>query len=591
MGDRESFINDIRRLVARYSSTSVGERFVLSLNPDYSRAVKDFKLIGEVLREHEMGRSLSLPVFPDMDEVFDYFNKFGVLTGEKLYSIAEFIERSVRLREGMHSINLASYINITKELLGFSERIKANISKDGSIKTVKNPILRDLYEKRNKIRDELLNLYAEIINKYWDKLRERQPVMKNGRLTLPVISNYKIDGVVHGYSYTTETVFVEPYEVIPLQNQLIQIDDRIREEEKRILGKLLNDFLRLKDNLINLHKSLGFIDSIYARAKFYLEYKCCFPEFSKDGRFELRECREPILYSRLKEKTVPISLNMDKFALLITGPNAGGKTVSLRTVAYCVLMASMGIPVPAKKAVIPFGSDVFPLGFTPLGSVEEGVSHFVGELKRINGILKGVKEYDIVIFDEIFSSTDPDEASALAYAIGKYLSDKRVYIFMSTHFSSLKILAQHSEFFNISTLENYRLVIGKLGESRGIYTAKVVGLPEEIIKYAEDVFVQIPSYIQKLRERYEDKVKKLEREKREIEDLKRKLIVALASAKEGKQPEEAEKILRTGETLEVGKEYFIKNLGVKGTLIEIKGNKAKVKVRNIVIEIDKDSLV
>ncbi len=591
MGDRERFINDIRKLVAKYSSTSVGERFILSLNPDYTRAVKDFKLISEVLREYEMGHSLSLPVFPNMDEVFEYFNKFGVLTGEKLYTIAEFIEKLVRLREGIHSINLASYINITNELLGFSERIKANISKDGSIKTVKNPLLRDLYEKRNKVRDELLNLYAGIIDKYWDKLRERQPVMKNGRLTLPVISNYKIEGVIHGYSYTTETVFVEPYEVIPLQNHLIQIDDRIREEEKRILGRLINDFLRLKDNLANLHKSLGFIDSIYARAKFYLEFKCCFPEFSKDGKFELVECREPILFNRLKEKTVPISIKTDKFALLITGPNAGGKTVSLRTVAYSILMASMGIPIPAKKAVIPFGSDVFPLGFTPLGSVEEGISHFVGELKGIKGILEEVKGYDFVIFDEIFSSTDPDEASALAYAIAKYLSDKRVYVFMSTHFSSLKILAQHSEFFNISTLENYRLVIGKLGESSGIYTAKVVGLPEEVIKHAEDVFMQIPSYIQKLREEYESKVKRLEKEKREIEGLKRKLIVVLASAKEGKQPEEAEKILTTGETLELGKEYFIKNLGVKGTLLEIKGNKAKVKVRNMVIEVDKNNLV
>jgi DNA mismatch repair protein MutS2 len=591
MGDRERFVKEIKGLLVKYASTSSGEKAILSLRTDYERAIRDFKLISEVLREYSEGRSLSLPNIPSMDEIFDYFGKFGVLTGENLYTIAEFIEKTSRFRESLHSANLASYLPITRELLSFSKQIKDNISRDGQIRTVKNPLLKELYEKRNEVREQLLKAYSEIILKNREKLREGQPVIKNGRLTLPVISNFSFDGVIHGYSYTTETIFVEPYEVVPIQNRLIQLDDRIREEERRILGNLVGNFIRLKEGIIKLHEGIGLIDGVYARAKFYLDFDCTIPEFSKDGRFEILEGREPLLYSKIRQKTVPISIKLDKFALLITGPNAGGKTITLRTIAFAVLMAGMGIPVPAKKAVIPYGAEVFPMGFSQEGAPEEGISHFVGELKGIKGILERVKQYDFVIFDEIFSSTDPDEASALAYSICKYLSERSVYSLISTHFPSLKILALNSDFFNVATLENFRVVMGKVGESRGIQTARAVGLTEDIVSYAEEIYRNIPSYLVSLRERYEEGLKKIERERAEIEEMRRKLLSAISRVRKGERVEELEGFLKEERELEVGKEYFVKSLGVKGTLLEIKGNRAKVKIRNIVVDVDKGDLI
>lgn len=591
MRDRERLFEEVRRLLVKYASTSSGERTILSLRPDYDRALREFKLIGEVLREHSEGKSLSLPSFPAMDEVFDYFNKFGVLTGENLYGVAEFIDKVSRFRENLHSANLASYIPISRDLLYFSKQVKENISKDGQIKTVKNPLLKELYEYRNEVREQLLKIYSEIILKNREKLREGQPVIKNGRLTLPVISNFNIDGVIHGYSYTTETIFVEPYEVIPIQNRLIQLDDRIREEERRIIGNLIGNFIKLKDSLFKLYTTLGVIDSIYARAKFYLDFDCTIPEFSREGKFELVEGREPILFSKIKHKAVPISVKMDKFALLITGPNAGGKTITLRTVAFAVLMASMGIPVPAKKAVIPYGAEVFPMGFSQEGIPEEGISHFVGELKGIKEILERAKSYDIVIFDEIFSSTDPDEASALAYAICKHLSDRAVYSAISTHFPTLKILALNSDTFKVATLENFKLIMDRIGESRGIQTARAVGLREDIVTLAEEIYKNIPSYLASLKERYEEGLRRLEREKEEIEEIKRKLLLAISQAKKGEKVENLDELLKGEKELEIGKEYFVKSLGVKGVLLEVKGNRAKIKIRNITVEVDKKELI
>lgn len=591
MRDRENLINELKNLLLRYVSTSTGERWIESLKPDYSRALRDFKLLKNILMEHELGHSLSFPMFPDIGEVFAYFDKFGVLTGEKLVVLADFINKALKFRERIHSADVSSYLNIGKELISFAEDINKYIDRDGKIKAFINPTLKELYDRRNKLRENLLNAYAKIINIHWDKLRERQPVIKNGRLTLPVISNYQIEGVIHGYSHTTETIFVEPYDIVPLQNQVIQLDDRIREEENRIIGRLITRFLDLKDNLKKLYDNLGFVDSLYARAKFYLDFKCCIPEFSKNGEIVLKNCKEPILCSRLRDKVVPLNFQAKKMALLITGPNAGGKTIALRTIAFAVIMASMGIPIIAEKAIIPYGSNVFPLGFSSMGDVSKDLSHFAAEIIEMKKILEQVKPFDIVIFDEIFSSTDPDESSALSFATAKYLSDRKVYVFISTHFSTLKILASESDFFEVASLEDYSLVVGKVGESKGLKTAEALGLPEEIIKLAKETFEKIPASILKIKEQYERKLKEIEMENRRLKELKRELITTISYAKRGKIEKVPEDLIKEESKISVGKEYFIKSLGIKGEVVEVKGNIVRVKIRNLIVEVDKKDIL
>ncbi len=591
MRDRENLIDELRNLLLRYVSTSTGERWIKSLKPDYSKALRDFKLLKNIIMEHELGHSLSLPMFPDIGEVFVYFDKFGVLTGEKLIVLADFINKALKLREGIHSANVSSYLNIGRELVSFAEDINRYIDRDGKVKVFINPSLKELYNRRNKLRQNLLNAYARIINIHWDKLRERQPVIKNGRLTLPVISNYQIDGVIHGYSHTTETIFVEPYDIVPLQNQVIQLDDRIREEENRIIGGLIKRFLDLKDSLKRLYDSLGFIDSLYARAKFHLDFKCCIPEFSRNGEIVLKNCREPILCSRLRDKVVPLNFHAKKKALLITGPNAGGKTITLRTIAFAIIMASMGVPVIAEKAIIPYGSRVFPLGFSSMGDISKDLSHFAAEIVEMKKILKEVKPFDVVIFDEIFSSTDPDESSALSFATAKYLSDRKVYVFISTHFSTLKLLASEADFFEVASLEDYSLIVGKIGESKGLKTAETLGLPEEIIKSAKDIFEKIPASILKIKEKYERKIKEIERESQKLKELKRDLITTISYAKRGKVERVPERLVRKDEgEISVGKEYFIKSLGIKGKVVEVKGNIVRVKIRNLIVEVDRKDL-
>ncbi len=592
MRDRELLIKEIKKIVSGYASTSVGERKVVSIKSDYTVAERDFRLIMDVLREYEYGHSLTFPVFPPMDEVFGYFEKFGVLSAEKLYMLSDFVDKVIRLRESIHSTNLAYYLNIPPEIVKFSNEIKRSISRDGTIKASKRPLLKELYEKRNKLRQELLNRFAAIINEHSDKLREGQPVIKNGRLTLPVISNYSVEGVVHGYSYTTETVFVEPYEVIPLQNQVIKIDDRIRDEERKILGNLINTFISNAGKIKDIYENLGFVDSIYSRARFYLDFKCCIPEFSRGKGLEILEGRELLLYSKIKEKTVPLSVKPKSRVFLITGPNAGGKTVALRNIAGVILMASMGIPVPAKKAVIPYGSRVFMSGFyDEVGGSE--FSHFTRELMNVKEFLDRAKSGDVVILDEVFSSTDPDEASSLAYAVSEYLYNKGVYVFISTHFPALKILISSNDNFEVATLENYKLAPGRTGESGGIQMAEVVGIPENVIETARNIYSTLPSYMAKLKDEYSRKIRKIERELEDIRRLKVELQNAIHSAKRGEIKKKFYELVREDkkEGVEVGKEYFVKSLGIKGKVVGIRGNKVKIKVRNLEIEVSINDIV
>ncbi len=582
---------EILDLIAGYCSTSVGERIVYSLRPDYSRAKVDFNDIATVLSEYERGMSLSFPSIPDVSDVFSYLEKYGTLNGEKLVTVARFVDKVLDLRERIHSNRLARYLNVPTHLIRISREIKDNLTPSGEVRKDRHSTLSDLIKKRNEIREKLLLLYSDIVKKHYDKLREKQPVIKGGRLSLAVISNFKIDGIVHGFSATTETVFVEPYEVVPIQNTLVQVEDQIKEYESRIIKTLSAKVVRSIDLIRRIYENVGKLDSVFARARFALDFKATVPKFGK--RLVIKEGREPVLYRVKKGKVVPLDLEMDKYALLITGPNAGGKTVALRTVAFTVLMASMGIPVPARSVEVPEGSRVHMLGFETESDVRSGLSNFTSELQTLRDIVARAREGDVVLFDEVFASTDPDEASVLAYSLAKYFSDRGIYILMSTHFSTLKMLAKTSDFFTVSTVEDYRLVPGKVGESGGLRTARAF-LPPEIVSYAEELLKKVPSYIVRLREEYERKLQKLAQEREEVRRTLRE-VRAVLSDRSGKR--DVGKVYRMIEEvapkreIREGEEYFIKSLGVRGKVVKVDGDRVKVKVRNFVLDVRAEDLM
>ncbi len=579
---------EVLDLVAGYCSTSIGESTIYSLEPDYSRARADLNDISAVLLEYERGMSLSFPAIPDLGEVFTYLERYGTLNGEKLFTVARFVDKVLALRERIHSNRLARHLNVPTHLVRLSREIKENLTPSGEVRTDRHSTLSDLIRRRNEVRERLLSLYSDLIRRHYDKLREKQPVMKGGRLSLAVISNYRIDGIVHGFSATTETIFVEPYEVVPVQNTLVQVEDQIREYESRVVKSLANRVIRSMDLLRRLHLNVGRLDSIFARARFALDFKAVIPKFGRALR--LKGAKEPILYRVKRGKVVPLDLTMERKALLITGPNAGGKTVALRTVAFAVLMASMGIPVPAEEVEVPEGARVHMLGFETGTDVRSGLSSFTAELQGLREIVARAEVGDVVLFDEVFASTDPDEASALAYSIAKYFSDRGVHILMSTHFSTLKLLAKTSDFFSVSTVDGYRLVVGKVGESGGLRTARAF-LPPEVISYAEEVLRQVPSYVVRLKEEYERKLRKLDKEREEVREALKKVRAALSGR--GKVEEIYRTVNEVAPRKEVreGEEYFVKSLGLTGKVLKVEGEKVKVKVRNFVVEVRREDLL
>ena len=585
---REKVRKEILDLVAGYSSTAVGERAVYSLKPDYTRAKADLSDVALILSEYEKGMSLSFPQIPDVSEVFSYLERYGTLNGEKLVVIARFVDKVLELRERIHSNRLARHINVPTHLLRLSRDIKENLSPSGEVRTDRHSTLADLIRRRNEIRERLLALYADLIRRHQEKLRERQPVIKGGRLSLAVVSNYKIDGIVHGYSATTETIFVEPYEVVPVQNALVQVEDQIREYEARIIKALSSRAIRSIDLIRRLYESVGRLDSLFARARFAVDFKATIPKFGR--RLRLVGAREPVLYRVKRGRVVPLDLEMDRFALLITGPNAGGKTVALRTVAFAVLMASMGIPVPADEVEVPEGASVYMLGFEAEGDVRAGLSNFTSELQHLKEIVANAEGGDVVLFDEVFASTDPDEASVLAYSVAKFFSDRGIYILMSTHFSTLKLLAKTSEFFTVATVENYKLVPGKVGESGGLRTARAF-LPPEIVSYAEELLKEVPSYVVRLKEEYERKLRKLSKEREEVRRALREVRAALSERRDVRRAYDILEEVAPKREVREGEEYFVKSLGVKGKVVKVEGDRVKVKVRNFLVEVKREDLL
>ncbi|NPB02801.1 MAG: hypothetical protein GXO39_00060 [Thermotogae bacterium] len=578
---------EILGIVSGFCSTSVGEKVVLSLRPDYEAAKREFGDIAVALSEYENGMSLSFPRIPDLEEVFSYLDKFGSLDGTKLWTVADFVEGVLNLRSKVHSNRLARYLHVPSHLVRLSRQIRENLSPEGRIRTDKHSTLARLISRRNEVREKLLSTFSDIIRTHREKLREGKPVIKGGRLSLAVISNYRLDGIVHGFSATTETIFVEPYEVVPLQNTLIQLEDQIREYEERILRSLSTRVIRSANVLRRIYSNLGKLDSIFARAKFSIEYDARIPRFGDS--LKLIKVREPILYRTKGKDTVPLDLDLKNKALLITGPNAGGKTVSLRTVASAILMASMGIPVLAEESEIPYGARVFMLGFEDETDLRRGLSSFTSELAHLREIVAEAEEGDVVLFDEVFASTDPDEASALAYSTAEYLSKRGTYVLMSTHFSTLKVLAKNSALFEVATVEEYRLVMGSVGESGGIRTARAF-LPAEIVNRADEILRRVPSYILELRREYEEQVEKLRRERKEVRESLRRIRAAIGRGDVGQVYAEVESSVGRP-PIEEGKEYLIKKLGVRGKVLRIKDEDAVVQVRNFQLVVKLEDLI
>lgn len=411
-----------------------------------------------------------------------------------------------------------------------------------------------LYNIRTKIKKASLNV-RERLNKMIKGssakyLQEALITQREGRFVVPVKQEYKgeVPGLVHDTSSSGSTLFIEPMAVVEINNEIKVLKSKEKDEIERILYELTSDVSQFSTTIKESYNSLIKLDLIFAKAALAYKMRAITPKINNKGKIFLNKARHPLLNPK---EVVPISLELGtKYQmLLITGPNTGGKTVTLKTIGLLTLMTQCGLMIPAEE-----GSEiaVFNMVLADIGdeqSIEQSLSTFSSHIKNIINILNVANENTLVLFDELCAGTDPIEGAALAKAILEDLMSKKSICAATTHYTELKSYALNCENavnasceFDVATLQpTYRLLIGVPGRSNAFRISQKLGLSEEIVKNAEKNVSQKDRY-------FDDIIAKLEKanldalkDREAAENLKLELYKSKQSAEKKLQEIEANK--------------------------------------------------
>lgn len=355
--------------------------------------------------------------------------------------------------------------------------------------------LRAIRIRIRKLNDNVRSKLQLFITspKYSKYLQDNIITVRGDRYVIPVKSNYKgtIPGLVHDQSTSGSTLFVEPMQIVELNNELkVELVNEQLEIEK-ILRNFSNQIEGCADGITYSYNTVVDMDMVFAKAQLAREYKATKPELNEDGVIDIRAGRHPLIDQK---KVVPVSLALkkDEKMLLITGPNTGGKTVTLKLVGLFTLMAMSGLFIPAKSANL----SIFDGVYSDIGdeqSIEQSLSTFSSHIKNTIGILDVITDKSLVLFDELGAGTDPGEGAALAVSIAEYLLRVGAKSFITSHFNDLKefslvtkgVVAASMEFDSNTFCPTYKLVMGAIGSSNALAIAKKLGLSDEIIENAK----------------------------------------------------------------------------------------------------------
>ena len=429
-------------------------------------------------------------------------------------------------------------------------------------------VRRSMKITNDRIHSQLNSLLNGSARSY---LQDGVITMRNGRYCLPVKAEYKgqVPGMIHDQSSTGSTLFIEPMSVVKLNNDLRQLEIQEQKEIEIVLSDLSEQAAQYQEVLTDNLNILIELDFIFARAGLALEHNASEPQFNTDGKIQLKKARHPLIH---KKQVVPIDIRLgDDFDLLVvTGPNTGGKTVSLKTVGLLTLMGQSGLHIPAGDHSV---LSVFEEVYADIGdeqSIEQSLSTFSSHMTNVVSFLEKATDKSLVLFDELGAGTDPTEGAALAIAILSHLHRQGIRTMATTHYSELKVYAlstpgveNASCEFDVETLRpTYRLLIGVPGKSNAFAISYKLGLPDFIIEKAkeqiseqDESFEDVISKLEASRITLEKEQLEIQQYKAEIESLKKQL-----EEKQEKFDARKEKIIREAneqahEILREAKEY------------------------------------
>ncbi len=533
---------DLSQVQRRLQETSDATGFILRRG---SPPLGGFHDIRDSLKRVELGSVLN------PGELLRISDTLRAARNLKNYAASEDREGS---EEANYISGLISSVQVNKRI---EDKISMAIVNEEEIadsaSTTLSNLRRQIKEQQNSIKDKLSSIIRS--SKYQKIMQDTIVTMRGDRYVVPVKAEYKseLPGLVHDSSASGATIFIEPMSVVEANNSIKQLKVKEQLEIERILAELTADVSEILEHLKTNMSVFAALDFAFAKAKLSLDLNCQCPKMNNEKRVNIKKGRHPLLDSKT---VVPINLWIgDGFkTLVITGPNTGGKTVTLKTLGIFALMAQSGLHVPASE-----GTElcIFRKIFADIGdeqSIEQSLSTFSSHMTNIVRIIAGADEHSLVLFDELGAGTDPTEGAALAMSILERLHNTGALTVATTHYSELKVYALTTEGvenasceFDVETLRpTYNLLIGVPGKSNAFAISRRLGLSEDILERAAEFlsqeeikFEDVLMTIEKNRSEAEKEKLAAERYRREIEETKLEL-----EAQRNKLKEQKERYLR-----------------------------------------------
>ena len=540
---------------------------------------RELMLMKEMIDFYKYDDGLELAGLADITKMMNSIDIIGsYLSVEDLATLKKNLtifriskSRAKNVRDKYKTIwNLFSNVEEVREIENF---ISEAINDEGVLKDDASIGLRDVRRQKQNINANIKEKFDELISNKntQNAIQERIVTQRNDRYVIAVKTDFKglVKGIEHDRSATGSTVYIEPLNVVSLNNKLREYEAREREEIRKILLRITEIVKTKKEEILEIKEILERLDFIDAKTTYSVNKKCIVPKIINKEYLKLVEARHPLID---ENTVVPINFELGnpENIMLITGPNTGGKTVTLKVAGLLTIMALSGIPIPAneKTEVGYFHNVLADIGDEQ--SLEQNLSSFSGHVSKIKDIIEHASSESLVLMDELGSGTDPMEGAAFAMAIIDYLNKKHVTSIITTHYSEVKAYAFNttgiksaSMEFNVETLSpTYKLLEGIPGESNALIIARKYGISEEIIENAK-------SYISEDNQRVEEMLKSIKEKNDKLEMMHVQLEATRAELDKQKNIYEQKMIKLENEKNEIIKrayeeaDNYLKNMQAK----------------------------
>ena len=501
--------NKIRESVKSKARTSYGRELCEGMVPccDVDYVTKGLSLSRQAMDHIIRFGMLPLSGMRDLREALIYAKADGTLTCGQLLEVASFLRTSGEIKKAIDKArsagspfvddtepDICAYIDGMEICDPLLEKIDSSILGQDEVSDRASKELSSIRRERKNVAGGIRSLLDRVISNHSDMLQESIVTLREGRYCIPVKADFngRIEGIVHGASSSGQTLFIEPMSVVEANNKIAELNFAEQAEIQRILKSFTNEVVSISSLLENNISRASRLDYIFAKGEYGVETDSFCPELNTEGRISLKGARHPLIP---RESVVPVDISVgDGYdALIVTGPNTGGKTVSLKTCGLLVLMTMAGLPIPASG-----GSEVcvFDRVLADIGdeqSIEESLSTFSSHMSNIVFILKNIRGKSLVLLDELGSGTDPAEGAALAISIIEELRRKNCVVMSTTHYRELKGYAETTEGvmnasceFDTETLApTYKLITGRPGSSNAFVISRKLGLAKHILDNAK----------------------------------------------------------------------------------------------------------